>query len=459
MFDHLVGEEREWAYNSLDCSYTRIVGEAEADAIIKMGLQEVDKFQHRLFPAVLHAMLRGVRVDTKRKLEMSEFLAQEASKRERYLTKVLGHPINPRSPKQMQALFYQDFHLPPVWKRTPNGNVPTLDDGALEILQRKEPLIRPLVRAIQEYRTIGVLKSTFVDMELDVDGRMRCSYNICGTETYRFSSSENAFGSGGNLQNIPLKKGEDDENPSDLDLPDIRTLYIPDEGQTWFDLDLSKADLRTVVWESDCKEMKAMLAEGRDPYIETAREFYHDPTITKTTSDGRVHKKYDEFKKFSHGTHFLGTPQGLAQRIGLTVQEATKTQAWYFAKYPAIKRWQDRFISEIKRTHQVRNKFGYMRHYFGRIDDSTFREAIAWIPQSTTGCVINRIWVALFEEKSNVEVLMQVHDSINGQVPTEDLAAGLERIKRAGQVVIPYDDPLIIPVGIKTSSKSWGDCS
>jgi len=52
-----------------------------------------------------------------------------------------------------------------------------------------------------------VFLSTFIMMPLDQDSRMRCSYNICGTETYRFSSSKNAFGSGGNLQNLP--KGDE----------------------------------------------------------------------------------------------------------------------------------------------------------------------------------------------------------------------------------------------------------
>jgi DNA polymerase I-like protein with 3'-5' exonuclease and polymerase domains len=36
---------------------------------------------------------------------------------------------------------------------------------------------------------------------------MRCTYNLAGTETFRFSSSEDAFGFGTNLQNIP--KGDE----------------------------------------------------------------------------------------------------------------------------------------------------------------------------------------------------------------------------------------------------------
>lgn len=448
-------QEDYWAYNCRDCVYTREVGEAELAAVRDRGLGEVDAFQQRLFFSVLKAMVRGVRVDLAARARFSAELSREIDKRDQYFKTVLGHPLNPASSPQMKKLFYEDLRLPIVWKRTPVGNTPTLDDKALELLKVKEPIVRPLINAIQEIRSLRVFQSTFVEMALDEDKRMRCSYNVCGAETFRFSSSQNAFGTGGNLQNVP-KGGEDDG--SELVLPNVRSLYIPDPGCEFFDIDLSKADLRVVVWESDCREMKAMLAEGRDPYIETAREFYRDPTISKKLPNGQENPKYRMFKSFGHGTHYLGTPQGLAQRLGLTVHEATRTQAWYLGKYHEIKEWQTRFIEEVRRTHSVRNRFGYVRDYFGRIDDSTFREAIAWLPQSTVACVINRIWVALDDTAPEVEVLLQVHDSLAGQFPIAKREAALDDLRRCGQVIVPYDDPLIIPIGIKTSTKSWGDC-
>lgn len=448
-----------WAYNCRDCTYTREVGEVVSQTLIDRGLTSVDEFQQALFFPVLEAMIRGVRIDLKVKAELSRSLGVEIDSRNEWITRVCGHPLNPASNPQMKAFFYRDLHLPIMKKRTKDGIVETLDDDALEALKVKEPLIAPLIRKIQETRAIRKMKSDFAEMRLDEDQRARCSYNICGTKTFRFSSSANAFGTGRNLQNVTLKKG-DDESDLDLNLPDIRGMFIPDEGYEWFDLDLSKADLRTVVWESDCREMKAMLAEGRDPYIETAREFHRDPTIKKFNPDGTLNKKYDDFKKFGHGTHFLGTPQGLAQRIGLTVHEATRTQSWYFGKYPAIKLWQEAFCEEVRRTHRVQNRFGYVFDFFGRIDDSTFREAIAWVPQSTTGCVINRIWMNLWNRHRDLcQILMQVHDSLDGQFKIEEREQALAALEDAGQVVVPYDEPLIIPIGVKTSTKSWGACA
>lgn len=450
-----------WAYNSLDCVYTREVGEVSADAVRSLNLTEADRFQHAMFPAVLHAMIRGVKIDLNAREAMRKELDFEKAKRIAWLHEVVGFPLNVGSSKQMKAYFYDDMGLPVVKKRRANGTVtPSLDDAAMEILKRKEPLVRPIFRNIAETRSIGVFRSTFIGARLGEDQRMRCSYNMCGTETFRFSSSQDAFGSGTNLQNIP-KGGEDDD--SDLVLPNIRKIFIPDSDHTFFDIDLSKADLRVVVWESDCHEMKAMLAEGRDPYIESAREYYRDPTISKYNPDGTENIKYDNFKRFSHGTHYLGTPSGLSQRIGLTVNEATKTQAWYFGKYPEIKQWQEKFIAEIKRTHRVRNKFGFVRNYLGRIDDSTFREAIAWLPQSTVGILINKIWLRIWEatrrDQALAEVLLQVHDSLCGQFPSARREEALACIRRAGEVQIPYDDPLIIPIGIKLSDVSWGHCA
>src|SRR5574340_1155333 len=107
-------------------------------------------------------------------------------------------------------------------------------------------------------------------------------------------------------------------------LPNIRRLYIPDPGMTYFDMDLDSADLRIVVWESDCKQMKQWFSENRKPYVELMREYYKDPTITKN------HPSYKMFKSLCHGSNYLGKAKNIAPRIGLLVHETEKLQKWYF---------------------------------------------------------------------------------------------------------------------------------
>lgn len=449
-WDAKTGEDQLWRYNCVDAVVTYEVDEEEQKTIASFlpswpKLPAVHDFQQSLFYPVLKTMNRGIRVDTKRRAEFALTLMEEISAREAWLHSALGFQVNIKSPKQMQELFYDVLGEKPILDRK-TGRI-TTNDEAIGRMASREPLLKPLVRKIQELRSLGVFLSTFVNARLDLDGRMRCSFNIAGTETYRFSSSANAFGSGLNLQNIPKGGGNDD-----LELPNVRDLFIPDPGFTFFDIDLSSADLRIVAWESDCKELKAMLRAGLDPYTEIAKEFYHDPTITKKDP------RRQTFKSFAHGTHYLGTPKGLAERLGLSVHEADKTQKWYFGRCPEIKRWQDDLKDQVTKRRMVENVFGYRFYFFGRIEGNTFNEAAAWIPQSTVGCLINRGYVAVDRDLPEVQVLLQVHDSLAGQFPTHLGDSVVRRIVDACEVELPYDDPLTIPVGVKTSTKSWGAC-
>jgi DNA polymerase-1 len=459
-------EEDLWKYNCLDCVRTRECGEVETRTIAELGLESVDAFQQKFFWPVLQCMQRGIAVDKKVRQSFANELMDELGKREAFFERVLGHPLNPGSRVQMAKLFYEDLKQRPNFKRAKKG-VPgnlTCDAEALILIARREPILRPLLKAIAEYRSLGVFLRTFVNAPLDIDQRMRTSNNICGAETFRFSSSKNVFGSGTNLQNVP--KGGEDDDPEDeetallgrLTLPNVRKIFVPDPGYEIFDKDLSKADLRIVTWEADEPEMKAMLREGKDPYVEIAREFYRDPTITKTRADGSENPKYRTFKSFAHGTHYLGTPHGLSARLGLSVHEATRAQAWYLGRMRRIKEWQKEFCDALRSRRFVQNVFGYRRYYFGHVDDATCREAIAWLPQSTVALYINRIWMNVYERYPHIQILLQVHDSLVGQYPMHRRAESLAQLEEASQIVLPYDDPLIIPSGTKTSSTSWGHC-
>ena len=112
----------------------------------------------------------------------------------------------------------------------------------------------------------------------------------------------------------------------------------------------------------------------------------------------------------------------------------------------------------MQKYHFVENRFGYRWYIFDRID-GILPEALAWTPQSTVSCVINRAWVNIHDTLPEVQVLLQVHDSLAGQFPTHLRSILIPKIKEASSIIIPYEDPLIIPVGLKTSEVSWGDCA
>lgn len=448
-WDPKMGEDQLWTYNCKDCVITFEVDLTQQKAIDKFvsdgwtKLREAHDFQQKLFHAVLETMNTGIRVNQDSKQSLATSLREAIAQREKWLLQVVGHPLNIKSPKQMTDFFYQELAQRPVISRK-TGN-PTCDDAALEKIGSREPLLLPLLKIIAELRSLGVFVSTFLEAPLDTDDRMRCSFNIAGTTTYRFSSSENAFGSGMNLQNIP--SGDEAQG-----LPNVRELFLSDHGKTFFDIDLDSADLRIVVAESRCLEMQDMFRLGLKPYVEVAKEYYRDPTITKH------HPSYPMFKALCHATNYLGTPNGISGRIGLVVSEVERIQKWYYGKFPEIKIWQDSIIRDVNTKRYVENIFGYRLHFFDRIEGTIYNQAIAWIPQSTVGCLINRGYLNLFNEEKDIQVLLQVHDSLAGQFPTSLGVQALERITKACSVPIPYATPLIIPVGIKSSPISWGDC-
>jgi len=442
-------EDQLWRYNGEDCCRTWEIAEELSKVVLQLGLADQCAFQHQMWWHALDVMIRGVAIDAEEKKKLSHTLLMEVTNREAWFAEVLGHPLNVRSSDQMKALFYDDLQLPV--QRNRKTKEASCDDEALTKLAEKEPLIRPVVRKIREVRSLGVFRSTFVEARQDKDGRIRCSYNVAGTGTFRFSSSQDAFGSGLNLQNIP-KGGEADDELDALELPNVRQLFKPDPGYELFDMDLDSADLRIVVYESDCREMKAMFAEGKKPYVEIAKEYYRDPSISK------AHPKYGAFKSLCHGTNYLGTARGIAPRVGLLTKEVERIQAWYFGRFPEIAQWQERLKEQMRKTRTVANAFGYRRIFFDRVDDAMFREGVAWIPQSTVGLLINKIWHNIREAEPEVQMLLQVHDSLVGQYPTYKAAYYRARLQELSRISVPYSDPLLIPTGFKYSQRNWGDC-
>lgn len=454
-------EQEHWRYNCEDTVRTYEIAQVEKANLASMGLSRVNDFQQQLFYPVLHAMLRGVRIDRDARSQMAKDLKLEMRSKEDWFLKVLGHSINPRSPKQLQRLFYEDFKLRPVISR--KTKKPTLDDEALTKLMVREPLVKPLISAISAYRSCGVFLSTFVNAALDTDGRMRCSYNICGTETYRFSSSTNAFGTGTNLQNIP--KGDEDEAGT---LPNIKKLFIPDEGYTFFDMDLKRADLYVVVWEAEDNDLKEALALDLDMHCVNAVSIYDIKGIPYDELN-ESHPNYKEHrskigytkrhgaKEGVHATNYGCKGRTLAVTMGTTVHEADRFIGRWLQAHPGILQWHKRVERDLTTRRYVENRFGYRRFYFDRIE-GLLPKALAWVPQSTVACLINRIWVSVFNTVPTVQVLLQVHDSLAGQFPKDTFSRSLSGLLEAAKVVIPYEEPLIIPVGIKTSNESWGAC-
>lgn len=452
-------EEQYWKYNCEDAARTFEVSLVLENVIDKLNLRIQFEWQMRTLQMAFHMMLRGVAIDTKLKNDFVMELMEHSVVRQQQINVISGHNLNPNSPKQLQEFFYNELKLP--LQRNRKTGKPSCDEEALKILANKEPLVRRLVYSIIEFRSLNTSLSV-VRTPLDTDGKMRTSYNVAGTETFRFSSSENAFGNGTNNQNITSGKKSEETG---LQLPNLRRLFIPDKGFIIVDVDLDRADLQVVVWEADDAGMKEALKKGVDMHLYNVRDLYNidipDDEIIETNPACDEHKlryavKRHQAKEFVHATDYGGKARTVSFLTGQTVHETELAQRRWFAAHPGILTWHKRTEHQLNTTRTVHNAFGYRRFYFDRVE-SLLGEALAWIPQSTVALVINRGLIALDEQCPDIHILLQVHDSGTLQLQNFEHRTRLAQIKPLLLIPVPYPDPLIIPVGFKTSEKSWGD--
>lgn len=194
-------EDKYWAYNCEDCIRTFECDDVLQTVVDKMGLRGPHDFQQSLFRPVLRTMARGVRVDQEQRLRMRKELKDHAAQCEKEITFMVGYPLNPKSPKQMQKFFYDEMGCAPIRNRKTKSL--SCDDEALQKIAEREAHLRPIVERIAAFRSCETLSSNALKASaIGWDGRIHCSYNITGTTTFRFSSATDAFGSGLNLQNI-----------------------------------------------------------------------------------------------------------------------------------------------------------------------------------------------------------------------------------------------------------------
>lgn len=442
-------KEERWAYNCKDAVVTYECDTAQQEIARLMGMQEPVNFQNRLYHGVMRMMRKAINFDKNLAEEIDRNLIGLIQEREDFIHKVLGFLPNIDSPVQMADLFYRLLAQGKKYNRK-TGSV-SCDDEALTKIAEQEPILKPLTQRISEIRTIGKLLD-ITRVKLYENERFSQYYNIAGTSTYRFSSTSNAFGEGTNSQNLT------DGSRSTLELPNMRKLFIPDPGHTYFDADYDSADLRIVAAEADEQEIFAMLNEGKKVYVEVMKEYFKNPNMTKNDPF------YVKFKALCHGSNYLGTSAGLAKQIGLLVHEVDIIQKWYFGKFPKIKSWQDEVKDQAFKRKMVQNVFGYRLYIFKRIEGTVMNEVIAWIPQSSIALLVDRALMTLHDkfpdkgEDMQFDILQQNHDSLAGQFPTGQEDIYLPAIKEAMEIKLPFIKPIVIPSDVHISELSWGHC-
>lgn len=226
--------EDQLIYNCWDCVRTYEVAAVQRDVIEKSGLQEPWRIKMRTNDLCLRMMNQGIRIDTKRRTELSFELSDAMARiRDEILRIVPQNIADPEYPESKhRALFCKDgrprkngkyaywitsdkqakvvlnevLGLPVIKDR--KTKQPTSGKEARQEWEKMNTIWQPLLERLALF---GSAENTYhvINMKLDHDGKARCSFNPGGTETHRLSSSKNVFDGGTNLMN--LTKGQEDD--------------------------------------------------------------------------------------------------------------------------------------------------------------------------------------------------------------------------------------------------------
>ena len=416
-----------YTYNGLDAMVTFECYEKIKEELIEANqLEFYNKYVNSLIPVVIDMQLKGVKINVELMKKASVELTEETLSLQKRLNEVVGHELNVSSPKQMKAFLFEELKLPPkINRKTKNLSA---NEEVLKELAQKNP--SPIFDLILKIRENQKLVSTYLKAEVE-DGRIRCSYNIAGTESGRFSSSKSIWGSGTNLQNVPEGIA--------------RKIFIPNEGNIFVSFDLSQAEARVVAYLADCKVLIELFEKGGDIHSENANRLF-----------GQVNKELRfTAKTLIHAANYGIGPISFGKIANISTSEARKALSLFFELYPEIRRWHSFIKDEIKRTRSLTTPLGRRRMFFGFYGDQLFRDAFSYIPQSTVADILNQGLKKTFE--SGYSVCLQCHDSFLVQVLPIQVTETIREIKELMNIPIFINRRWCrIPVSIKVGL-NWND--
>lgn len=441
-YKHLAKEGTDtvfWKYNCLDSVVT-----FESATAIEREMKEFDvsKFYysnvHPLIDILADIQLRGVRVNNELMNSARMQLEQEVAEEQGKLSRVVGYEINVMSPKQLKELLYVTMKLPIKYNRM--SGTETTNEKAIDELSHKYP--SPIFDLILSIRHKRKLIGTYLSNNVSEDGRIRCSYMIGGTDTGRLSSRESLFGSGTNLQNIP--KGV------------CRKMFVPDEGKVFIEADMSQAEARVVAYLAEEERLIDLFNKGGDIHVQTASWIF-GKDVSAVLKEER-----EMAKKLVHASNYGIGARTFAYHAGVKEGEARLLLQKYFDTFPRIKAWQLQVQSSLSKTRILCTPMGRKRMFFGRWGDELFKQAYAYVPQSTVADVLNLAMIrfnSIQKEKTwhKADVMLQVHDSFVVQCDVGTEGTVIDDIKGAFNIVVSIHNRVFtIPIEIKIGT-NWDE--
>lgn len=454
-------------YNAADAANTYGVWNMLEAELIKNDMMHTFDFEMKqVYPATfLH--LNGIKVDTEKQKKLIKEITTEIGKIDSELEEAIGRKVNFNSPKQVKELLYGDMRLPEQYKRRKSihekRKVTTNKEALNKLFSATQ---NPILAQILEYKRLVKLLS-FVDVETSPSGRVHTSYNITGAtmarvkgkdllvvdddDSYksfgRWSSSKSIvlpYGSG-NLQNIPYE---------------ARKIYVVPEGKLLLQADYKQAEAVVVAYligdepskqlfkksfglsEAECK------ANFLDIHLLTGAVMFGVELADVTKEQRNIGKR------IRHATNYSAGPAVLAASIGCTQAHAKGLLQRYYNVCPQLQLWHKQIQTELNRTRMLTNLLGRKHHFMGRWDESLFRSAYAYIPQSTVGDLLN---LSLCKIYGDLEIALQLHDAVYCVVDEDKLEQSRNLMyERMLHELTCYNETFTIDVDFKVGL-NWGE--
>ncbi|WP_437762898.1 DNA polymerase I [Sorangium sp. So ce281] len=381
--------------------------------------------------AVLAEMeLTGVLVDPQALAQLGAQMTTELAALEQKAREIVGHDINLASPKQLEAVLFDELKLRSQ-RKTKTGR--STDADVLEALSEEHPF--PGV--VLEHRAIAKLKGTYVDalprLVHPGTGRIHTRWGQAVAATGRLSSQDP------NLQNIPIR--------TELGRM-IRRAFVAPPGSVIVSADYSQIELRVLAHLSKDPVLVDAFRTGQDVHVRTAMEIFGVDQAGVTAEMRR------RSKTINFGVIYGMGESALAKRLDISRAEAARFIDAYFARYRGVHEFMEGTMAEAKRSESVRTLLGRRRLLPDlRSSDRMRRAQAERIAQNTPiqGTAADLLKLAMVRVPRPVvpgaRMVLTVHDELAFEVPAGAVDEAKAKVREAMESVFPLDVPLVVDVG------------
>uniref|UniRef100_A0A6M3L018 Putative DNA polymerase n=1 Tax=viral metagenome TaxID=1070528 RepID=A0A6M3L018_9ZZZZ len=459
-------DEAEFSYNAKDCCTEREIYPITCRDSRELGTWSGYQRTMSVFPAHLGMMIRGVRIDTKKKLELGDRFTDLSNELQHKVNKAAGGSYNLNASAQKQRLLYGYLGLP--FQYHPKTKKVTTDKDALQRLKKQHPK-EEILGWVLDYQKYAKLASTYTSMNADADGRVRTNYGW--VSTWRLSSSKSHFSGpnkedaeGGNLQNIPVK-GEEGKL--------IRALFLPDEGKEMGKADYSQIEARIIAYEAGDIQAIKMYEEGYDVHWFRACRLFKIPLTVKYLPNAKFkdhltmedHTLY-EFRQIGKTVNYAGY-YGMGPRMLQTILAregfhidftlCKKLLSQQKAADLLVDEWQRRIREKVRATRTLISSFGRVRQFMGRFSDELYRAAYAFSPQNTAGEMLQVATQKVWEEIPFVDPLLTVHDELVFQYDPQRREEAHREVKRCMSLAVEIKGRTLVVPTDHSYGQNWGE--